>query len=88
MTQSITTEQLWDETRRLTAEIEELQIRLEYLLDNAGEDDIDTWNVWPYSWAIAGWNHARQRFHSFHENHEKQLAPDTAFEATCPLRLV
>lgn len=27
----------------------------------------DTWNVWPYSWAIAGHEIAVDRFHSFHE---------------------
>ncbi|HEX8550883.1 MAG TPA: hypothetical protein VF681_04945 [Abditibacteriaceae bacterium] len=61
--------QMWDETNRLALEIEELQIRLELLMDNAPTEEAeDQWNVWPYSWAVAGWNSARNCFHSFHEN--------------------
>ena len=91
MTQTISTEQLWDETLRLTAEIEELQARLEYLLDNEpeGAPDPECWNVWPYSWAIAGWNTARERFHSFHEKRAVRAAGyERPLESGCPLRLV
>ena len=27
----------------------------------------DIWNIWPYSWAIAGHEIATDRFHSFHK---------------------
>lgn len=27
----------------------------------------DVWNIWPYSWAIAGHENATVRFHSFHK---------------------
>jgi len=75
-----------DEARRLSVEIEELQTRLNYLLElEADEDDSETWSVWPYSWAIAGWNQARVCFHSFHQKHNGFDA--NGFE-TGPLQLV
>lgn len=91
MTQTISTEQLWDETLRLTSEIEELQARLEYLLDYEA-DEIEApavWNVWPYSWAISSWNNARERFHSFHATRaQHSMRRDTPLETGSPLRLV
>lgn len=64
--------QLWNETQRLTQEIEDLQARLHILMDNEAEEDPSLWSVWPYSWAASGWQNARNRFHSFHKNHARR----------------
>lgn len=86
MTQNTINEQLWDEARRLTVEIEELQSRLDYLLECEAEEEPENWNVWPYSWAIAGWNQALSCFHSFHQNRSEVGEP--SFDTARPLHLV
>ena len=76
--------QLWNETQRLTQEIEDLQARLCLLMEEESEDE-SLWSVWPYSWAATGWNAARNRFHSFHENRSVR---EDAREAVPQLRLL
>ena len=91
MTQSISTEQLWDEALRLNAEIEELQLRLEQLLEMEAveAEEAACWNAWPYSWAAAGWNLARERFHWLHQKHSQRASlHENQLDAGFPLRLV
>ncbi|HEX8833216.1 MAG TPA: hypothetical protein VF719_03390 [Abditibacteriaceae bacterium] len=72
--QLLTVDELWDETQRLTAELEQVQSRLARLQSGTTgveieADDEDVWNVWPYSWARDGWEKSRDfsrgRLHSF-----------------------
>jgi hypothetical protein len=70
----LTVGKIYDETRRLSMELEALQDRLLYLQDALPEEweavsDVeaeDPWAVWPYCWAIDGWDSSCQWFHSFH----------------------
>ena len=86
ITNQFSSENPSDEARRLALEIEELRTRLDYLMEFDAEDDAENWNVWPYSWAIAGWNQARSCFHSFHQ--KRNEATQVSFEGACPLRLI
>jgi hypothetical protein len=67
---ALNVDELWDETHRLTSELQALQLRLDGLQPPPADEqeDEDVWNVWPYSWAVQGWNLSRDCFHSFHGN--------------------
>jgi hypothetical protein len=72
MTQPLTMNELWEETERLRTKVEQLQTRLQLQQDSIASGGADVWNVWPYSWAVSGWQAAQifccECFHSFHGN--------------------
>ncbi len=52
-------ESLRDQMQQLNAELQDMQERFADL-----EDNENPWDVWPYSWAIFGWQKTRECFHS------------------------
>ena len=52
-------ESLRDQMRQLNAELKDMQERFDDL-----EDNENPWDIWPYSWAIFGWQKTRECFHS------------------------
>ena len=52
-------ESLRQQMQQLNAEIQDMQERFADL-----EDDENPWDIWPYSWAIFGWQKTRECFHS------------------------
>ena len=42
-------------------------VSLHSQVDNGQNESDDVWNIWPYSWAVAGHENATNRFHSFHK---------------------
>ncbi len=52
-------ESLRHQMQQLNAELQDMQERFADL-----EDDENPWDVWPYSWAIFGWQKTRECFHS------------------------
>lgn len=63
--QAVNLEELWEETRRLEREVASLQERLaqQSTESPALKEAIGTWDVPPYSWAIAGWREATRKWH-------------------------
>lgn len=52
-------ESLRNQMQQLNAELQDMQSRFADL-----EDNENPWDVWPYSWAIFGWQKTRECFHS------------------------
>ncbi len=52
-------ESLRNQMQQLNAELQDMRERFADL-----EDDENPWDVWPYSWAIFGWQKTRECFHS------------------------
>ena len=52
-------ESLRTQMQQLNAELQDMQERFADL-----EDNENPWDVWPYSWAIFGWQKTRECFHS------------------------
>ncbi len=52
-------ESLRDQMQHLNAELQDMQERFADL-----EDNENPWDIWPYSWAIFGWQKTRECFHS------------------------
>ena len=52
-------ESLRDQMRQLNAELQDMQERFADL-----EDNENPWDIWPYSWAIFGWQKTRECVHS------------------------
>lgn len=52
-------ESLRDQMQQLNAEIQDMQERFADL-----EDNENPWDIWPYSWAIFGWQKSPECFHS------------------------
>ncbi len=52
-------ESLRHQMQQLNAELQDMQERFADL-----EDNENPWDVWPYSWAIFGWQKTRECFHS------------------------
>ena len=52
-------ESLRNQMQQLNAELEDMQERFADL-----EDNENPWDIWPYSWAIFGWQKTRECFHS------------------------
>ena len=56
-------ESLRVQMHRLNVELKDMQERLTDL-----EDNENPWDIWPYSWAIFGWQKTREGFHSIQCN--------------------
>ena len=52
-------ESLRHQMQQLNAELQDMQERFADL-----EDNENPWDIWPYSWAIFGWQKTRSCFHS------------------------
>lgn len=50
------------EIRRLQTEVEDLEARLAVTGEEAVEEN--PWNVWPYTWCVAGWQWAVQSWNT------------------------
>lgn len=53
-------ESLRAEVRRLQHEVEDLENRL----SENGEPQDNPWNIWPYTWIVAGWQHTVQSWNT------------------------
>ena len=56
-------ESLRVQMHQLNVELKDMQERLTDL-----EDNENPWDIWPYSWAIFGWQKTRESFHSIQCN--------------------
>ena len=52
-------ESLRHQMQQLNAELQDMQERFADL-----EDNENPWDIWPYSWAVFGWQKTRECFHS------------------------